>query len=482
MTDSTFSTVISEPEQPSVLPRRLGVIALALLIVAWNAPIAAMAGFQQLTVGLGNQLGAPVSFLVAGTILLLFSLGFVSMSRHVRNPGAFYCYITDGLGRAAGLAGAFVATAAYIVLGGGSFVYLGLIAADAASELFGTPLLPWWAWSLLAATLVLGVGLLRIDLSMKAIGALVCVEIVLVAAWQLAILIRGGPEGYSLGSFTPGAFASGSVGLGVLFAMLTLIGFEGGACFRDEARDPERTVRRATLLALVFMAVFYAIGCWVYIVSQGPSRVVEVASTDPIGSFYDSVATYLGGFILKVVVIVLITSQIAANVALQGYGSRYLFALARDGVISRRLARVHPRLESPYVAIVAFAVTSYLAIGIIALTQLEPVQGYAALTGTGLYFLLPLLITTSIAVIVYFRRRPELKPNPWLTIVAPAISALGLAVLFVLTTQNLQVLAVTRTGVLVAQVSLVVVAAAGVLLALWYRRTKPEVYESIGHL
>ncbi len=482
MTDSTSLTATQDQEQRSVLPRRLGVITIALLIVAWNAPVAAMAGFQQLAVGLGNQLGAPLSFLVAGTLLLVFALGFVSMSRHVRNPGAFYCYVTDGLGRAMGLAGAFVATAAYIVLAAGAFVYLGLIATDAATELVGSQLLPWQVWSFLAITLVLGIGLLRIDLSMKAIGILVCVEIALVAAWQAAIIVRGGPEGYSPGSFTPAAFNSGSVGLGVLFAMLCLIGFEGGACFRDEARDPDRTVRRATLIALAFMAVFYAIGCWVYIVSQGPSKVVEVATSNPIGSFYNSIETYLGPLVLKVVIVVLITSQLAANVALQGYGSRYLFALGRDGALPKRLASVHPRLESPHVAIVSFALTSYIALGAITLAQLEPVESYAALTGAGLYFLLPLLIVTSIAVIVYFRRHPEHGSNPWLTLVAPAVSALGLAVLFVLTALNLEILAVTRTGVVLAQVALVVVAVAGYLLALRYKRTKPEVYERIGHL
>ena len=475
------SPATASTEEPGTLPRRLGVVALALLIVAWNAPIAAMAGFQQLAVGLGNHLGAPISFLVAGALLLLFAVGFVSMSKHVRNPGAFYCYITDGLGRALGLAGAFVATVAYIVLAAGALVYLGLITSDTVTRFAGSSLLPWQAWSFIAAVVILGLGLLRIDLSMRFIGVLVCLEIVLVATWQVAVLAHGGPEGYSPSTFTYSGFTSGSVGLGVLFAMLCIIGFEGGAAFRQEARDPERTVRRSTMLALAFMAVFYALGCYAYIVGQGPSTVVDVAVSDPVGSFYTAIETYLGPVVLNVVVVVLVTSQMAANVALQGYGSRYLYALGRDGVLPRRLAAVHSRLESPHVAILAFAATSFVALAVITVAGLDPVHSYAALTGAGIYFLLPLLSATSIAVIVYFRRHPELEANVFSTVVAPGVSALGLAVLFVLTTGNLEVLAVTRTGVLLAEISLVVVAVAGFALALRYKRTRPDVYESIGN-
>jgi hypothetical protein len=66
-------------------------------------------------------------------------------------------------------------------------------------------------------------------------------------------------------------------------------------------------------------------------------------------------------------------------------------------------------------------------------------------------------------------------------VVAPVISAVALIVLFVLTTQKLTILTVTSTGALVAEVALVLVAASGFLLALFYKRTRPDVYDSIGN-
>src|ERR1700722_9504977 len=71
---------VNSSRQCDTLPRRLGVPALVLVVVAFSAPLVTMAGFSQLCVGYGNGIGAPVSYLVAGALLLIFSVGFVGMS------------------------------------------------------------------------------------------------------------------------------------------------------------------------------------------------------------------------------------------------------------------------------------------------------------------------------------------------------------------------------------------------------------------
>ena len=466
---------------PGVLPRRLGFVTLTFLIVAWNAPIAAMAGFQQLAVGFGNGIGAPGSFLVAGLILAVFAVGFIGMTPHVKNPGAFYCYIVDGLGKAPGLGGAFVATAAYLLFAAGSYVYLGLIIVDMTTRLFGAPVLTWQVWAFVALVVITVLGLLRIDLSMKVIGALVALECVIVVLWEAAVFIKGGPEGYSADTWTVSSFTSGPVGIGVLFAMLCMIGFEGGACFRDETKNPEKTVKRATFSAIALMTVLAAIGCWVYIISSGPSGVVKLAQTDPVGSFFTSIETYLGNVFVHLVTVILVTSQAAAIISIQGNGSRYLFALGRDRVLSPRLASVHPRLQSPHVAVLTLSAVCLVALVAIVATGVDSVQAYATLTGAGIYFMLPLLIFTSISIVVFFRRHPDHRPSIWVSSIAPLVAALALIVLFVLCTQNLTILTVTDTGAVIAEVALVVVAALGVALALVYKRSRPEVYESIGN-
>jgi amino acid transporter len=464
-----------------LLPRRLGVFGLVMLIVAFNAPVAAMAGFQQLSIGLGNGLGAPSTFIIAGVILMIFAVGFVAMSKHSPNPGAYYRYIVDGLGRPAGLAGAFLATISYLVFMPGTLIYLGLIFVDMTTRLTGDAIGTWQLWALVSVGILTVLGLLRIDLSMKVLGTLVIVECVVVALWEGAILIKGGPDGHVTQSFSGSEIFSGSIGLAVLFAMLTMIGIESAACFRDETRDPDRSVGRATFIGIGFLMVFYAIGSWVYIISQGSSDVVKQAQTDPVGSFFNSVDSYLGSVFVDLVAIVLVTSQLAASNSLLGMSSRYLHALGRDRVLPKQFAKVHPKLQSPFVAVGVVMGISLVALLASIATDVDVIAAYAAMTGVGIYLLLPLLMLTSLAVIVYFRRHPDLNSNPWPTLIAPALSIVALAVLFVLVTKNLQILTATSGGATIAKISVVVIPVMGFALALWFRSRKPEVYETIGN-
>jgi len=64
-----------------------------------------------------------------------------------------------------------------------------------------------------------------------------------------------------------------------MFAHASFIGFEGTAIYGEEAKDPKRTVPRATYAAVIFMGVFYAVTAWLIINAVGADRAVEVAQT-----------------------------------------------------------------------------------------------------------------------------------------------------------------------------------------------------------
>lgn len=468
-------------QEAGVLPRRLGTTSLAIMIVAFCCPIATMAGSVQLTIGFGNGVGAPLSFLVVGAVLLIFSAGFLGMTPFVKKPGAFYSYIAEGLGKPAGLAFGLVACCAYLLFVAGVYAYLGHMVVETFEHFVGEPVGSWQLWALGAAVIITILSLLRIDLSMRILGVLVLVECALVAVWQGAIMIKGGPEGYSLESFTPSAFMSGSVGLGLLFAIATVLGVEVGAVFRDEVRNPEKSVARATYIGLAFCAVFYAFGCWVYIIAQGPLNVVETAATDPLGSFLGSIGHYAGAWLMDVTIVVLLTSQMAGQLALQGAASRYLHALGRDGVLSQKLACVHPTLKSPYVAVLTVTVITGSILILVWISGAEVVRTYGSLMGVASFFLLPLLVATSIAVIAFFRRHPELKNYWWVSWGAPVFSAIGVTVFLLLALFNFEVLVPTRVGTAAALLGLVALIAGGFALARWYETNRPDVYERIGN-
>src|SRR5262249_40174529 len=94
-------------ESAQRLSGHMGVFDIVFTVLAFNAPLSVFVGFITVIIGFGNGLGAPVTFLAAGGLMALFAVGFAAMGRRLPNPGAFYAYITAGLGRPLGLGSAF---------------------------------------------------------------------------------------------------------------------------------------------------------------------------------------------------------------------------------------------------------------------------------------------------------------------------------------------------------------------------------------
>lgn len=140
-------------------------------------------------------------------------------------------------------------------------------------------------------------------------------------------------------------------------------GFEATAVFREEARRPDTTISRATYIAITAMAVLYTATAFSIIMGVGPSTVVQVASTDPVGLTLQYVSQYLGKIIMDVVIVLLCTSIFAANLATHDVTARYLYSLSMDRVFPKFLSQVYASHGSPHMA---SAVTSGIAVAFLA--------------------------------------------------------------------------------------------------------------------
>ncbi|GGF33840.1 amino acid transporter [Subtercola lobariae] len=451
---------------------------MAFIFIAFNAPLAVLAGYLQPAIAFGNGIGAPVAFLAAGALLLLFEVGILAISRHMKTPGAFYTLIAQGLGKPAAVAGSFLATIAYIFYAVSGYVFLGLITETLVTNVFGSSL-PWQVWGLIGFAVVTVLNLLRVDLSIKAVAVFVSLEIIIVAVYEASVMIKGGPEGYSPSSFLPSEFLSANPGIAVLFALNTMIGIEAMAVFREEVKKPEKTVPRAAYGAIIFTALFFALAAFAYIVAVGPSQVVDDARNAPVDSVISSIQVYLGGFVATLVSVLLVTSQLAAANSVQGASVRYLYSMGRDRILPSGLGRVHRKLGSPWIAVLA-SIGICLAIYLILIGfSKDVVLIYGAFGGFGTICILLLFLGTIAAIIAFFRRRPGLE-STWKSLIAPALAGIGFAAVLVLVLTNLDlVLGIPNIGPICA-IGLIVITVAGIVLALWLRNHRPDVYSKIG--
>ena len=123
-----------EPAAPDIVStalarNRLGVPSVVFFGVAGAAPLTVILGAVTTIYAVVGSTVVPVSYLVAAAILAVFTVGFVAMSRHIVNSGAFYSYISQGLGRVTGVGAAFVALPAYAVMQIGLFGLFGVVAS-----------------------------------------------------------------------------------------------------------------------------------------------------------------------------------------------------------------------------------------------------------------------------------------------------------------------------------------------------------------
>ncbi|MHC5797509.1 APC family permease [Lacisediminihabitans sp. FW035] len=428
---SATPAVTSEAATPPSrrLTGRLGVGSIVFMVIAAAAPLTVIGGNVPLAIGVGNGVGAPVGFALAAVVLLLFSIGFVTMTPHVKEAGAFFSYVTAGLGSRLGLGTAFVALVAYTAIQVGVYGYMGWAANDLVVY-FGGPVLPWWLYSFATMGIVALLGFRHIELSAKILGVALVLEISIVLVMDAVIFARGGDGGIVGATFAPEHVFTGSIGVAVLFALTGFIGFEATAVFRDEARDPERTIPRATYLAVIIIGVFYALSCWAIIIGVGADHAVPLAQKTLAGEgnlMLDTAQRYLGFVARDIMQALLISSLFACVLSFHNVIARYQFTLANKGVLPARLGLSNPKHSAPSASSLVQTVTAAVVLLVLVLVGLDPLVGvFGSMAGVATVGMVLLMLVTSIAVLVFFVRRPSLVRNTFTARIAPVLAVLGL--------------------------------------------------------
>ncbi|GAA4539972.1 APC family permease [Pseudonocardia xishanensis] len=451
----------------------LGVGSIVFMVVAAAAPLTVIAGTVPLGLAAGNGAAFPTTFALCMGVLLLFAVGFCAMSRHVPNAGAFYSYVQRGLGRAPGLGAAFLALVTYTAVQLAVFGYIGAV-IDGLVQHWGGPALPWWVWSLVVLAVVGVLGYRHIELSGRVLGVLLVAEVAIVIVFDVVVAATGGGGTGQLSTafLQPSQVVSGSLGIAIMFAIASFIGFEATAVFRDEARDPERTIPRATYTALLLIGVFYTLSSWAVVSAWGDAAAVEAAGADPGNMIITTITTVLGPIGGDVAQVLLMTSLFAAILSFHNVLARYWFALGNARSVFAACGRSHAKHGSPHVASLTQSGIALFFIVVFALAGMDPVaQVFAWMAGTATLGVLALMALTCTAVLVFFRST-RADTRAWHTLVAPALGLVGLLACLALTVANFPTL-IGGSPALAAAIGAVLVLAFAVG-ALWSRRPATE--------
>lgn len=457
---------------------------IVFFVVAAAAPLSGVVLGFPVIVATGNGVGAPGAYLVATAVLLVFAVGYTAMSRRVVSAGGFFAYIAHGLGLPAGLGAATLAVLSYGLVQLGMYGAFGVYMAEASVRYFrGSP--PWWVWAFAAMALCLFLGVRRVEVGAKLLGVALVLETSVIVVLDIVILVTGGasragPGGLSLVPFAPAVVFSGAIGIALMFAHAAFIGFEATAIYGQEARDPRRTVPRATYIAITTMGAFFAVSTALIINGFGTAEAPAVATASTEQFAFLAIGRYLGPVVADAASALIITSVFAALLAFHNSVARYLHAMGRHGVTWAWLGTTHGTRQSPYAACLAQTLFAGVGVGAFVVFDRDPFRElFVWATGLGAIGIIALQAVTSIAVVVFFRRVPG-EEGVLRTLLAPVLSGIGLFAFLALALVNFSALVGTDDPGMVAAMNLLLwgTAAAGVGRAVYLRRARPSSYEA----
>ena len=374
----------------------------------------------------------PLAVLLALVACLFVAISIGQLARHLPSAGGLYTYSARGLHPTVGffvawgfmLAEPIVAPLLYLVFGNALSSYL--------NAHFGTPV---WLWAPFAALAGIGVWVLvyrGIRISTEAGVALGAFEIVVFLALGITLIVAAGSNN-TLSVFSPSTGNTNGIGslfAGMVYTVLAFIGFEASAPLGEEAKDPRRTIPRAVILSCVLIGVFYLICYYGATVYFGPDKMA-----DPKNGFFafngfdpwDGLAAKVWGPLAILVLLAILNSAFANSNAGANAATRVGFALGRVGILPRALATVHPRFNTPSVAIHvqgALGIAIALILGF-ALYNVgpapSPLNAFALLGTVATLIIVGIYILTNLANIVFYWREQRSELNVLWNVIVPVL-------------------------------------------------------------
>ena len=401
------------------VPNGIALAAAAMapvIAVVLNAPAAAPSAGA----------AVPLAFLIAFVSCLLVGNTVVQFARRLPSAGSFYTFNSAGLGPKAGFATGWLFWIGYAMLAPGLMTALGAFASDYVQTSTGTHV-PWPIFSVAALAIVVGLSVRSIVASVRVDLALLLAEVAIFSVLcVIAIATAGDGNSTRLYSFSGSPDGFSGVGLGVVFGILSFVGFDAAATLGEETRNPRRNIPLAVGGALVSVGLFYVFATYALAAGYGIADASRLEAFLDDGAPFVTLAREKASWITQLVELAAIAGIFSCLLAVHNATVRIMFSLGRDRVLPPSLGNVHPRWSSPYIAVAAQTVfTAVVGFGVGAWLGPGATGAYGWTGSIGTIAIVIVYMMSSIALVRYYARLPE--RNVLLHVVVPVLSVLALA-------------------------------------------------------
>jgi amino acid transporter len=389
---------------PSLKPKVLNFVELLAQNIAMISPTMTAALIVPLMFSNSGNM-SWLSYAVATVMLLFVAYNLNQFAKRGAGTGSMYSYACSGLGAGAGSMCGWCLVWAYLFIG---------IAGTSGFTIFADKLLqmvhinapPVLLFAVcVGACFYIGYQ----DIKISTIVSLVLEGISVLFILILAFVVLGKTQ------FAPDptqfAFKSvslSSLGLGVVVAIFSLVGFESSTAFGDEAKNPLKTIPRSITWSLIATGLFFVFITYVEVLgTHGYSKTLDQLDA-PLNTLADR---YGISAFAPIVSAGAMLSFFALAMACLNSGARVMFAMGRHDFFPKSTSAVHKVHETPHVAL---AVMGVLMFGIAAVCKMKTF-GMEVLdifndAGTmGAFGFLGAYFLVTLAAPAFLKKRGELK-------------------------------------------------------------------------
>jgi amino acid transporter len=333
----------------------LGTVESVIMGIAGTAPAYSIEITTSTIIGTAGTL-SPASILVCGLIMFGIAFAFINLNRSMANAGTSYAWVTTVFGRVPG----FFAGWALLVLCCVFMVSAMIPAANATLLIFKPELMNnvhyvtiiAAAWlTFVSAVVVKGIKLTSyVQVAMTLIEAAILLVIIVMS---FIVFPRAPQHPFSWAWFSPFEFSPKLFANGALVAIFFYYGWDVTMNLSEETKDPNRTPGRAAFWSMVFLMAFFLV--FIVITLLGLSDAdIQHYNTNIIFAIASKLMGPTWGYI-AIIAVLLSTVGTVETQMLQF--TRTLFAKGRAGALHHRYSRLHPRWNTPHVAIFLIWIT-----------------------------------------------------------------------------------------------------------------------------
>jgi amino acid transporter len=289
-----------------------------------------------------------------GTLMLLFvAANLNQFAKRSSHTGSMFLYSVAGLGPTAGGLSGWCLIWAYMFIGTAGVTGFTVF----AQQLLGFAHLDVPAVALFALCAAICWFCAYKDVRLSAILMLVLegVSVALITVLGFIVLTHHGfaidADQVSLKGNT-----LSTLGLGVVVAVFSLVGFEAATAFGEEAKNPLKTIPRSVVVSLLLTGAFFIFITYVEVLGLRGANPTLDKLTAPLSTL----ATMMHLDILQIPIdIGALVSFFSLALSCMNAGARVVYQMGRQGYFHKSTARSHATNATPHVAITIYAILEF---------------------------------------------------------------------------------------------------------------------------